>query len=319
MKYAVLSYPGSINIGDEIQSIAAQRLLPKVDFYLPREELNNPGINEDVKLICNGWFMMKPKNWPPAKNINPLFISFHITNSNSSYKLLAHKRHFEYYKQFEPIGCRDLKTVELFRKIGIKAYFSNCLTLTLENQFNERNDDILFVDPLRYNYTKSYRDFLIEKMIPKKYRDSVKFVGQRRTVVNLSREERFADAEKLIEMYSKAKLVITSRIHAALPCLALGTPVYFINAGYHSSLFNLNDRFEGIMDLFNVIGEDVFPYSSSSILHRMLRIANFYKFSDVKPLPIDWETPEPNSLEYLKYAELQKEKVAGFLKSGPAY
>ncbi|OQX78354.1 MAG: hypothetical protein B6D64_06830 [Bacteroidetes bacterium 4484_276] len=313
MKYGVISYPGSINIGDEVQSVATVRLLPRVDYYLPREELNNPPVSEDVKLICNGWFMMKPKNWPPAKNIIPLFTSFHITNSNSSYKLLTQKKLIDYYKQFEPIGCRDMKTMEYFKKIGIKAYFSNCITLTLENQFTERNDDILLVDPLRYNYTKPYRDFFIDKMVPKKYHYNIKFVGQRRKVIDLSREERFAEAEKLIEMYSKAKMVITSRIHAALPCLALGTPVYFINAGYHSSLFNLNDRFEGIMDLFNVIGEDVFPYSSASVFHRAIRGLNLYKFSGSKPLPIDWENPGPNSDDYMKYTKLLKEKVKGFL------
>ncbi len=314
MKYGVISYPGSINIGDEVQSVATERLLPSVDYYLPREELNKPPTDEHVKLVCNGWFMDKPKNWPPAKNIHPLFISFHVTNSNNSYKLLPNKKLVDYYKQFEPIGCRDLKTMEYFKEIGINAYFSNCITLTLENQFTERNDDILLVDPLRYNYTKPYRDFLIKRMIPKKYRDAVKFEYQRRKIIDLSREERFADAERLIEMYSKAKMVITSRIHVALPCLALGTPVYFINAGYHSSLFNLNDRFEGIMELFNVIDENVFPYSSASVYHRAIRGTNFYNFSNVKPLSVDWENPEPNSDQHLKYAETLKEKVQGFIR-----
>lgn len=314
MKYAVISYPDSINIGDEVQSVAAERLLHKVDYYLPREGLNKPSTDEQVKLICNGWFMGKPKNWPPAKNITPLFISFHVTNSNNSYKLLPNKKLIDYYKQFEPIGCRDLKTKGYFDKIGVKAYFSNCITLTLENHFTERNDDILLVDPLRYNYTKPYRDFLIKRMIPKKYQDFVKFAYQRRKVTDLTREERFGEAEKLIEMYSKAKMVITSRIHVALPCLALGTPVYFINAGYHSSLFNLNDRFEGIMNLFNVINEDVFPFSSKSILHKMLRVLNIHKLSNLKPLPIDWDNPEPNSDQYLEYAQLIKKNVAKFIQ-----
>lgn len=64
-------------------------------------------------------------------------------------------------------------------------------------------------------------------------------------------EQRFARAEELIKMYSTAKLVITSRIHCALPCLGLETPVIFLR--------NLDDsedsicRFEGLLNLMNVI------------------------------------------------------------------
>ncbi len=314
MKYGVISYPESINIGDEVQSVAAQRLLPHVNYYLPREELNTPPTNDIVKLICNGWFMEKPNNWPPAENIVPLFISFHITNSNKSHKIIPNKKFFNYFKQFEPIGCRDLKTMEYFKNIGIKSYFSNCLTLTLKNQFKERNDDILFVDPLRHNYTKSYRNFIIDKMVPEKFRGNVKFAYQRRSELNISREERFAQAENLIEMYSKARMVITSRIHVALPCLALGTPVYFINAGYHSALFNLNDRFDGIMDLFHVIEENAFPFSSPSVYDRIVRGSKLYKSAKVNPLPIDWENPKPNKKDYLEYSDLLNEEISKFLK-----
>ena len=69
-----------------------------------------------------------------------------------------------------------------------------------------------------------------------------------------SEEEYFKSAENLINLYSSAKLVVTSRIHAALPCTGLETPVIFIN--------NLNDselstcRFDGLIDLFNVINHD---------------------------------------------------------------
>jgi len=312
MKYAVISYPESMNIGDEIQSVAAARLLPKVDYFLPRESLHKPAVDEKVKLICNGWFMTKPHNWPPAPNIEPLFISFHVTDSNKSYKLIPNRKLVDYYKQFEPIGCRDLKTKQYFDAIGVKTYFSNCLTLTLENKFTERNDDILLVDPFRYNYTKEYRKFLMENMVPKKYRDAVKIVGHR-YYKKMSVEEKFAEAERLIDMYSKAKLVITSRIHAALPCLALGTPVYFVDAGYHSTRFNLNDRFEGIIDLFNVIDESYFPFSSKSLFDRFARVFKIYKTSDIKPLPIDWDNPEPNKDDFKQYAQLIRAKVKEFI------
>lgn len=64
-------------------------------------------------------------------------------------------------------------------------------------------------------------------------------------------EERLQEAERLVRQYARAKMVITSRIHCALPCLGLETPVIFLknlNAIEASSC-----RFEGLADLFNVV------------------------------------------------------------------
>jgi len=41
---------------------------------------------------------------------------------------------------------------------------------------------------------------------------------------------RFTAAYQLMEMYASAKLVVTQHIHCALPCVAMGTPVIFINS-----------------------------------------------------------------------------------------
>ena len=66
--------------------------------------------------------------------------------------------------------------------------------------------------------------------------------------LELSHIERFRLAKSLLEKYSKAKLVITTRIHGALPCLAFHTPVIFINKIYDYY------RFPGIYELLNTIG-----------------------------------------------------------------
>jgi len=313
MKYGVISYPGSINMGDEVQSIAAMRLLPRVDYLVDRDNIHKKVTDEVIKLVCNGWFAEKPLNWPPADNILPLFISMHVTRSNQSYKLLLRDNLTDYYNRFGPIGCRDLGTLKLLKKNGIEAWFSGDLTLTLENRYSERNNDILLVDPLRYNYTRKYRDFVINQIVPKKYRDAVKIITQRRTNLNASVQDRFIDAENLIELYSKAKVVITSRIHCALPCLALGTPVYFINAGYHSTYFNLNDRFEGLLELFRVIEENVLPFGSKSIKDFGARFFNLYRGSKIKPLPIDWDNPDPNPFHFKDLATIQRERVKDFI------
>ena len=48
--------------------------------------------------------------------------------------------------------------------------------------------------------------------------------------------------------YSRARLIITTRIHGALPCLSFNTPVILINKKYNYR------RFPGLYELLNTIG-----------------------------------------------------------------
>lgn len=67
----------------------------------------------------------------------------------------------------------------------------------------------------------------------------------------LSYNKKMDYAEQLIKKYAKAKLVITSRIHCALPCTGLETPVVYIKNINEDKASN--DRFGGLIDFFNVI------------------------------------------------------------------
>lgn len=58
-------------------------------------------------------------------------------------------------------------------------------------------------------------------------------------------------AEQLLNKYMKAGLVVTSRIHCALPCLAIGTPVIYIHDENQDK--NSTCRLGGLMDFFNVM------------------------------------------------------------------
>jgi hypothetical protein len=66
-----------------------------------------------------------------------------------------------------------------------------------------------------------------------------------------TQDERMAEAQRLVEDYARASLVITSRIHCALPCLGLGTPVLFVNNGLQS--LSSSCRMKGLIDLFNMV------------------------------------------------------------------
>jgi exopolysaccharide biosynthesis predicted pyruvyltransferase EpsI len=315
MKTAVISHPSSINLGDEVQSIAARRLLNNVDHYIDRENTHKFTSDEHVKLLCNGWFMGNANNWPPSDCILPLFISMHISSANGTASKIFTPSNIKYFKKHEPIGCRDHGTKRLFEKHGIEAYFSNCLTLTLERDAAiKRDNSILIVDAFRTNYDASFRKYYEQNIVPKAFRKNVKYIEQRNTE-RLTVEERFEKAEELIELYSKARLVITSRIHCALPCIALGTPVYFVHAGYHNLEEGLQDRFEGILELFDVVDESRIKFASSSFFDRFVRKLHLYKLFNKELIDIDWNlTPSTSKEKISKYVENQKKIISDFFK-----
>ncbi len=257
--FGLLGYSESYNLGDEVQSIAAKQYLPHVDFLINRNtgsqlELSKSKTNQiikKIKTIYNGWFDGQYCQFPPPSIIDPLFISFHINETDHSkdpsYKVLNNNKlpfkslssHINYLKSYEPIGCRDFHTMNLLKKQGISAYFSGCLTLTLLNRFDHRNDNILVVD------SHILCNDLYKKIIPEHIRKRAIHLSQSVNKI-IPHDEKMKLAQELLDKYAKAKLVITSRLHTALPCLAFGTPVIFLHD-------NLSDvRFSGLSQFLKV-------------------------------------------------------------------
>ena len=263
-----LAWP-EYNAGDYIQSLAAARFLPRVDRYINREKLNEYNGNP-IKLIMNGWFMHRPANWPPSGKIQPLVTSFHL-NSQVKDPMLSDNS-VGWFKKHGPVGCRDEYTLDLLSKAGVDTYLSGCLTSTFVNEYNYRTNDIFFADvlfrvPGWSTSARTPREF-IKAVVSG---DLIKVNQRNRILKELfeedmlhesksishyhparhSEKERFAVAEDFLKKYATAKLVVTSRIHCAIPCLAFGTPVIFIHFGFKHEYDTC--RLKGVTDLFNTI------------------------------------------------------------------
>ena len=321
MNYGLLTYTENkrnFNIGDYIQSLAAKQFLPRVDSYINREKLADFR-GEKTKIILNGWFTHNIFNWIPSPDLEPLFISFHINNSAAPY--LLNQKGIDYLKKHEPIGCRDYYTISILKEKGIDAYFSGCLTLTLSDftvTDTEREEKVYIVDPL-YGYpTKDkvfydYKSFLrsiqdgkifklrkrekhLIKSINKELLQQATYINQVLPAHLYSDVQKFEMAEELLRKYARAKLVITSRIHCALPCLAMGTPVVFLN-GFESSVDTC--RFDGILNLFNRMdvnmktGDFTTNFGFTNMISSELQVTN------------------PN--DYLLFAEEMKKKCYSFV------
>ena len=76
------------------------------------------------------------------------------------------------------------------------------------------------------------------------------------TSLDESQESLFKRTEELLKKYASSKFVVTSRIHCALPCVGVGTPVIFTLNELMESKKNLigsPGRYGGLVDLFHVV------------------------------------------------------------------
>ncbi len=214
MKYASLKF-NTTNLGDEIQNIAAEQFLPTIHKKFDRDQLNFVNEKEKYLTILNGWFTHIPLNWPPSDSIVPIFIGFHITDSNDTRKFFLNKKSIDYFKSHEPIGCRDHKTSEMLIEKGVNAYYSKCLTLTFQQRkFIPKYGKVFFVDMPSYSVPEAFmeKSHWITHIVPNIHDVKTKALM----------------AKRLLNIYfSEASLVITTRLHCALPCIAFGIPVIF--------------------------------------------------------------------------------------------
>lgn len=280
-KYGLLVNLPAINIGDEIQAIAARRFLPRVDYFINREELSTfkSEDNEKVKLIMNGWYMHDPSAWPPSEDIVPLLTSMHINPHNQKVaKRFFSTKSCTFFKKNGPVGARDLHTLALLKENGVDSYFSACLTLTLQrNNTKPRKDYILAVD-------------VSEEVIEYIEKQTDRLVIPLNTYLNTeySLEERFYIAEFFLSMYQNAFCMVTSRLHAALPALAFETPTLLLKDRYK---FYDDLRFSGLVELLN--SSEVAELLSGKIA-------------------FDFNKPLPNRDDYLRYREKLEEKCVQF-------
>ena len=237
MKYGLMIEKDTRNIGDDIQAYAARRFLPRVDYLVDRNHLDEfvPDNNEYVATIINGWFLQYTLNWPLSPFIKPLPISMHFTYKDWFWDTTDRPYHLqgyglEYLKSIEPIGCRDSHSQKLLNEKGIETIYTGCMTLTINKLPNVEKQKYICAVDVSDKVVKKIKEStdmevkIITHTVPEDY-------------YKLPWDERMKNVEELLKVYQGASAVVSYRLHCALPCLALGTPVVLLNEDYR------NDRF----------------------------------------------------------------------------
>jgi hypothetical protein len=225
------------NLGDDLQALSIAMMAPSVSRLIKRERIAwkqaalRAGSGEPLSVVMNCWFMSAGFLWPPHASIDPIFHGFCIGRDE-----MMRYGWPSYLKRHEPIGCRDTHTVAILEKRGIGAYWSGCATLFLGRQLEpvapSRRSGVYLVDIPEE----------AEALIPRAIRER----AQRLSNVCPRAEigdplARMARAAAITDKLRTAELVITRRLHTALPCAGFGTPVALV---VHNSPQDLR-RFSG--------------------------------------------------------------------------
>ena len=217
MKYGLLSVPWGHNIGDAVQSMLIHDMyrehgIDKVEYlsvghtggykgqrlFLPMNACHVYGGEQDAYKFM------------PSKDIDYLYLGFHLHGNLRSFGRRVR------LKSDYPIGCRDVPTRDFLRGLGYNAYFSGCISMTLPRREggdyrlvyvidDDAKKGLPFCDPVDLRVMTS---LCLEDGMPWE-----KAEEKARERLNLLRDT--------------AKLVLTSRLHVYLPCVAMGIPVIF--------------------------------------------------------------------------------------------
>lgn len=215
------------NLGDYVQVLAMlQHVRPRC--YVLRDRLVP---HRELTLVANGWLSHGPL--PKRSDFARIvYAGVHIDHCHRSADTIRNM------SECGTVGCRDTATLQYLRQHRVDAALTRCATLTFPRYEGPR-DGLVLADVDPQMAARAKRRFARQG-------ESLEVTHTcKRLAPTCLEDGSFIEHLRLayshLSIYRTASLVITSRIHVALPCLAFGTPVIY--TGPKDSRFGV---FEGI-------------------------------------------------------------------------
>ena len=252
-RYAVTWRPRSDNLGDDLLTLAATRLLPRVDMALDADRLDAPlnDLEPDdrvVTLLC-GKVLTQPIHWPPERHIAPAAVGAHFSREDvwGIPMTALDGAGLDYLRAMSPVGCRDQASVALLEDMHLPCRLTACLTLTLD----------------RPEVAPPAKPCILCCDVPEDVLRALDGAASAMDVQSVTHQMdeapqdfhlRMASAQSMLERYAGAACVVTRRLHCAMACLAIGTPVVLL---YHADYEDVT-RFAPMSDMLRVQPVDAF-------------------------------------------------------------
>jgi hypothetical protein len=226
-----------VRVERRLDSVAADLQL----YTVERDASTYQGFPEPTWMLAFGWFMHPifklRHDFPMHPNLRPIFVSFHCNKRE-----MLTPPALDYLRRYGPVGCRDWTTVDLLLSLDVPAFFSGCITTTVDTLFPALDTASRPTEP-RPVYIDVRSD--VPRGVPTATQ-SYPEVKQRSFVANL--REAVALLERYRHTYTR---VITSRLHCYLPVRSLGLEVDFRPKN------RADVRFNGLIDIDDVAFEAI--------------------------------------------------------------
>ena len=230
MKYLLFKYAyppeNNVNLGDYIQTIAVREALKQIncnekDFNFYDRDALSYYSGEECVCVMNGWFS-HTLTWMPSSKLRAVYFGTHLNDKMTKY--ISANEEVKSLLSNYVVGARDIHTKKFLFEQGINSFYSGCLTLTLPRRIsNPARHKVFIVD-----VSDKYYSFIPEKIKKSSVRIFQRSVGLH-SGDRLHQDHYYKQADDLLKTYrDEASLVITSALHCACPCLALGIPVVFL-------------------------------------------------------------------------------------------
>ncbi len=221
----------SVNLGDYVQSVGAYRALRSIGVAdedivrMDRDTLHQYD-GPPVRLLTNAVFT--PSNFPQSEALHPIYfgLSYHFNNILKMDSREALENSLIPLRGLR-VGCRDRSTAELLGQHGIETYVSGCLSQSLSRSSLANRSRL----PELICGVQSPD---VEDQLKMQFPDHVRLKDQRRFFQNFplrtrDREECWDAAERLLDFYDNSfSLCLTSLLHCASPCAAMGIPTVLL-------------------------------------------------------------------------------------------
>lgn len=247
MKYGVISFSrGVANLGDYVQPLAVMEMYKRMGIAesdivkVPFDEMSSYS-GETVVLPISAWLGKRPNidNFPISDHIIPVFFGTHTCDE----RIIEGIRN----ESIQFFGCRDEETYKWVKQSvndDVRVFHSGCFTLLFERRKCSSTQNKVYI----IDCPDEFRDYIPDDIL----KSATELQQIDISLFNMSNKEiaekgfRFAQ-ERLELLRDNAKLVITSRLHVALPCVAMGIPVIVAKSNGHETA-----RFSGYEKLVHV-------------------------------------------------------------------
>lgn len=238
-----------------IEIFANVQFFPFLDIFPGNGQYDTTTINYNTTAFVNTAWKDNTRGFHEI--IDPLISSVSI-----DFRKKPSQEHVEFYRRRAPIGCRDLETVNFFRRNGIEAYLSGGISLLVKSQYLSRI-------PRKNVYLVDVDDKIREQLPFNIQHNGILLEYTNKEMFKLNRRRWFRTAYGLIEKYASARLVITQNVQCAFVATAMGTPVLFIDTSSMSeNSFPRNLSIRQQPEIFHVL--NLTQLSTKSIMQLIL-------------------------------------------------